>query len=96
LRARVQAGQSRHVLLVSGGAGGVELLLAVAHRLRRQANALTIFSTGARHAILTRNGLTLDGYWAWRLKNWIDRRFIARFDDLPQPASTRSKAARPI
>jgi selenide, water dikinase len=35
LRLRVQAGRSRHVLLVGGGAGGVEMVLSVAHRLRR-------------------------------------------------------------
>lgn len=35
LRARVLAGRSRHILLVGAGAGGVELLLAAEHRLRR-------------------------------------------------------------
>lgn len=65
-------------------------------RFRPQASALTILSTGTRHAILTRNGMTLEGHWAWRLKDWIDRRFMARFNDLPQPASIRAKAARPI
>jgi selenide, water dikinase len=35
LRARVLAGRSRRILLVGAGAGGVELLLAVEHRLRR-------------------------------------------------------------
>ena len=36
LKARVLAGRSRHVLLVGGGAGGVELLLSVERRLRRE------------------------------------------------------------
>ena len=38
--ARVRAGRSRHLALVGGGAGGVELMLAVAHRLRREAPAM--------------------------------------------------------
>lgn len=50
---------------------------------RPQARALAIVSTGGRHAVLTRNGVTLEGGWAWRLKDWIDRRFMARFKDLP-------------
>lgn len=51
---------------------------------RPQLHALAIVSTGGRHAVLTRNGITLEGGWAWRLKDWIDRRFMARFNDLPR------------
>jgi selenide,water dikinase len=39
LRARVLEGRSRHVLMVGAGAGGVELLLSVEHRLRRDLGA---------------------------------------------------------
>lgn len=45
---------------------------------RPQADALAIVTTGGRHAVLTRNGITLEGGWAWRLKDWIDRRWMAR------------------
>ena len=46
---------------------------------RPQGQALAIVTTGNRHAILTRNGVTLEGGWAWRLKDWIDRRWMARY-----------------
>ncbi len=50
---------------------------------RPQSDALYIVSTGARHAVATRNGLTLAGGWVWRWKDWIDRRFMRRFNEPP-------------
>lgn len=52
-------------------------------RYRPQSDALYIVSAGGRHAIATRNGLTLGGGWVWRWKDWIDRRFMRRFNELP-------------
>lgn len=37
---------------------------------------LYILATGSRHAILSWGGFGLTGHWVWRLKDWIDRRFI--------------------
>jgi selenide,water dikinase len=51
---------------------------------RPQRDALYLVSTGDRRAIGTRNGLTFGGAWAWRWKDWIDRRFMRRFKDLPE------------
>lgn len=50
---------------------------------RPQREALYLVSTGERHAIGTRNGIVLGGGWVWRLKDWIDRRFMRRFNALP-------------
>ena len=44
-----------------------------------QRNYLVLLSTGRKHAIATRNGYTVHGEWVWRWKDWIDRRFVARF-----------------
>lgn len=46
---------------------------------RPQANVLYLLSTGDRHAIATRNGLSLCGKGFWYLKDWIDRRFVDAF-----------------
>ncbi len=47
---------------------------------RPQRDALYIVSTGEPYAVMTRNGLVAEGAWAWRLKDWIDRRFMQRFN----------------
>ena len=57
---------------------------------RPQRDALYLVSTGERHAIGTRNGVVFEGAWVWRWKDWIDRRFMRKFNALPEmaPADT--------
>lgn len=50
---------------------------------RPQRRWLALISTGARHAIASRGALFARGDWVWRWKDRIDRRFMARFSDLP-------------
>jgi selenide, water dikinase len=52
-------------------------------RRRPRRNALYLISTGGTHAVGTRNGVSFEGDWVWRLKDWIDRRFMAKFKVLP-------------
>jgi selenide, water dikinase len=85
---RGQARPKSGVYAVRAGpplAANVERLLAgrppVAYRPQRQ--ALALISTGGRHAIGARDGFTVEGAWVWRLKDLIDRRFVARFDRRP-------------
>jgi selenide, water dikinase len=44
-----------------------------------QRKYLVLLSAGRKHAIATRNGIVLRGDWVWHWKDWIDRRFVARF-----------------
>ena len=41
--------------------------------------AVVIVSAGARYTVATRNGVSAEGVWAWRLKDRIDHRYMARF-----------------
>lgn len=45
---------------------------------------LYLLATGDKRAILSWGSLTMAGRLVWRLKDWIDRRFIARFSALGQ------------
>jgi pyridine nucleotide-disulfide oxidoreductase family protein len=44
-----------------------------------QQRALYLLSAGTPHAIGSWGPLGFEGRWVWRLKDWIDRRFVARF-----------------
>ena len=46
---------------------------------RPQAGFLSLLSTGDRRAVLSYHGLAGHGRVWWRLKDWIDRRFVARY-----------------
>ena len=52
-----------------------------------QRDALYLISTGDRHAVGARNGIVFEGAWVLRWKDWIDRRFIDRFNVLPAMSS---------
>jgi len=57
----------------------------VAYKPQRE--ALYLISTGERYALGARNGFTFEGAWVWKVKDFIDRRFIAKFNELPAMAA---------
>jgi len=57
----------------------------VAHKPQRE--ALYLISTGELYALGARNGFTIEGAWVWKLKDFIDRRFMAKFNELPEMAA---------
>ena len=65
-------------------------------RFRPQREALYLISTGGRHAVGTRNGLVVEGDWVWRWKDWIDRRFMRKFNELPEMTPAPAVALPPM
>lgn len=60
---------------------------------RPQRRWLALISTGDRHAIASRGAFYARGDWVWRWKDWIDRRFMQRFSELPAMDATRPTPA---
>lgn len=48
-----------------------------------QRDYLKLVSLGGREAVADKFGLRSGGAWLWRLKDRIDRKFMAKFDDYP-------------
>ncbi len=58
-----------------------------------QKQFLTLLSCGGKTAIASRGAFAAAGAWAWRLKDHIDRTFMRKFQDLPDPMNGAVEAA---
>lgn len=56
---------------------------------RPQRDFLMLLNAGGREALGARWGFALEGPWVWRLKDWIDRRFVRRFQVLDADGAPR-------
>jgi selenide, water dikinase len=60
---------------------------------RPQTSWLALISTGDQYAIASRAWLGFAGSWVWQWKDWIDKRFMRKFQDFPKMDAHAPKPA---
>jgi selenide, water dikinase len=60
---------------------------------RPQTSWLALISTGDQYAVASRAWLGFAGAWVWQWKDWIDKRFMRKFQDFPKMDAHAPKPA---
>jgi selenide,water dikinase len=68
------------VMAVRQGPVLAQNLRCMAHGLALKPFWLNLISTGEQYAVASRGRWSAEGRWVWRWKDWIDRKFVGRFE----------------
>ena len=60
-----------------------------------QKKFLVLITTGDKNAVAAKWGWTAEGRWVWKWKDWIDQRFMRKFNELPEMAQEAAAALNP-
>lgn len=63
---------------------------------RPQRRFLALLGTGGRHAIASRGRWSAEGRWVWRWKDFIDRRFMRRFETFRAESMDAGRRVPPV
>ncbi|MGB3389787.1 MAG: selenide, water dikinase SelD, partial [Pseudaminobacter sp.] len=58
-----------------------------------QPRHLALISTGERYAVASRGAFKAEGAWLWRLKDWIDRRWMRMYQDTAAMTARMARTA---